>query len=353
MQAHHRRLALAAIASQMIFACAASGPARDTGGLNDTGWILFALPGESLSGDQPVTMHFENGRVHGSDGCNRYSTTFTAMGDQVRLAENIASTRMACPESLMRQAEAFTGALMKARKFRIDARQLVLLDAGGSELAILSAQRRDLAATSWRVSGYNNGKQAVVSVLPDSQLTISFAGDGRLTGSAGCNSYTASYSTAGNSIRIGQAAATRKMCSKPDGLKEQEKRFLRALASAASWQLDGGRLELRTATGALALSLTAAEPAAGPTPGQSGTVSLACGDQQVLVAYQEEKLQLNLGSETFSMRQVAAASGARYVAEGDATTTFWSKGERATLIVRGKAYPECTQAPAAFLQGGE
>jgi hypothetical protein len=42
------------------------------------------------------------------------------------------------------------------------------------------------------VTGYNNGKQAVVSVVIGSELTADFKADGNLGGSAGCNSYFAS-----------------------------------------------------------------------------------------------------------------------------------------------------------------
>jgi membrane-bound inhibitor of C-type lysozyme len=40
---------------------------------------------------------------------------------------------------------------------------------------------------------------------------------------------------------------------------------------------------------------------------------------------------------------VRAASGAKYEAEGDPATTFWSKGDKATLTIRGQALPECTR----------
>ena len=43
--------------------------------------------------------------------------------------------------------------------------------------------------------GYNNGKQAVVSVTPGTTLTANFGADGMLSGGAGCNDYAASYKT--------------------------------------------------------------------------------------------------------------------------------------------------------------
>jgi heat shock protein HslJ len=97
------------------------------------------------------------------------------------------------------------------------------------------------------------------SALAGRRATLNFA-DGKVEGSAGCNSYSASYTIAGEKISIGQAAATRRWCARPDGLMEQEAKFLLALASAESWRIDGDRLELRDATGALVVSLSAAVP---------------------------------------------------------------------------------------------
>ena len=350
MHTHRMGLGLVLITTQMVLACATVGSAGSGDALTDTGWKLSALPGQTSLTGRPATLHFSEGRVHGSDGCNRYSGTYNAAGEKFNISENLALTKMACPEPLMRQAEAFTRALTKASAWRKEAGQLVLLDSGGRELATLAAQPQDLAATSWRVTGYNNGKQAVVGILAGSELTLAFAADGKLAGAAGCNNYTASFTTFGERIEIGQAAATRKVCSQPEGIMEQEDRFLNALASAATWRLDGDRLELRTAAGALALSLSAADSAAVWTtePRRAALPSLVflCGDLRVLLTHHGERMQLSVGGEIFAMQQIEAASGAIYVAVDDATTSFWSKGDAATLVVRGQAYPNCMQVTA-------
>src|SRR5690606_23164902 len=75
--------------------------------------------------------------------------------------------------------------------------------------------------------------------------------------------------------------------------------------------------------------------------------TLQCGDQVVTFGHVGDTMRLTIGNEAFTMRQVPAASGARYEAVGDPTTAFWSKGERATLIVRGQRYPECATVRGA------
>jgi heat shock protein HslJ/uncharacterized lipoprotein YbaY len=80
-----------------------------------------------------------------------------------------------------------------------------------------------------------------------------------------------------------------------------------------------------------------------------------CGDQLINTEQIGSKLRLTLGSMIYKLRQVESASGTRYVAVDDATTLFWSKGERARLTVKGKAYSECVQADqvaVAFHAGG-
>lgn len=69
--------------------------------------------------------------------------------------------------------------------------------------------------------------------------------------------------------------------------------------------------------------------------------ALRCGNQNVTIGYTADTMHLALGKETIEMRPVEAASGAKFAATGDPTTTFWSKGDRAMLVLRGQTYPEC------------
>ena len=77
----------------------------------------------------------------------------------------------------------------------------------------------------------------------------------RVSGSAGCNNFTSTYRLEGDKLSIGPAAATRRMCASPEGIMEQEQRFLNALETVATARLEGDRLDFRTAQGALAATL--------------------------------------------------------------------------------------------------
>jgi heat shock protein HslJ len=91
-------------------------------------------------------------------------------------------------------------------------------------------------------------------VLAGTELSLAFAADGRVSGSAGCNNFMGTYTLSGASLKFGPAATTRKLCAQP-GVMEQEQQFLKALESVATIRQEGDRAELRTADGALAASL--------------------------------------------------------------------------------------------------
>ncbi len=227
-----------------------------------TGWLLESLNGAPPVPDTPVTLNFDADSFYGNDGCNQYRGSYQVNGDRITINDSIASTMMACPEPIMQQAMAYYEALKQAASFKIAGQQLTLLNGNGEVVATFVAQNRALSGTTWTVTGYNNGKQAVVSVLSGSTLTIIFGEDGRLSGSAGCNTYMTSYEVSDQSLRIGQIASTRMLCNEPDGVMEQETQFLQALGTAVTYRIDGERLELRTSDGALAVTATRGAPAA-------------------------------------------------------------------------------------------
>jgi heat shock protein HslJ/uncharacterized lipoprotein YbaY len=73
-------------------------------------------------------------------------------------------------------------------------------------------------------------------------------------------------------------------------------------------------------------------------------VRLRCGEQFVSVAYSQDPVRMIVGGEAFELRAVPAASGAKYEASSDPSTTLWNKGASSRVVVRGKAYPECSPA---------
>ena len=147
-------------------------------------------------------------------------------------------------------------ALGTTATFQIEGDTLQLFDADGNVVATFSRMEAvELAGTSWNVISYNNGNQAVVSVIIDTEITAIFGTDGTLSGSSGCNSYNTSYEVDGDSIAISpQIAATMAFCAEPEGIMDQEQQYLAALPTAATYSIELDRMEMRTSEGALVAS---------------------------------------------------------------------------------------------------
>ena len=231
--------------------------AMDTLQLEGPEWILSAYlnqDGEMVEALAGVfaSANFADGQVNGNGSCNGYSGGYEVDGSSISIGP-LASTEMFCgnPPGVMEQETAFLSAMGSAVEYRIESDQLVLLDPGGEMLLVFDAgEPLELPGSLWNVLMYNNGQEAVVSVILSTKLTAYFGEDGQLTGNAGCNNYTASYEVDGDQIKIGPAATTRMACSEPDGIMEQEAAYLAALEMASSYQFeDQQRLILLDAEG--------------------------------------------------------------------------------------------------------
>lgn len=223
--------------------------------LTEIPWLLIELEGEPPIPNTQITAEFdEEGRVGGTSGCNSYSTTYTVDGNRIKLGEEMIGTLMACPDPVMEQERVYLEALGAAVTSEIVDNELTLFDTDGNPLARYQAVYQELADTSWEVISYNTGTQAVTSVIIGTEITAEFSEEGQLSGNASCNQYNTTYETDGNKIKIGPAAVTRMLCSEPDGIMEQEARYLAALETAETYKIQGLNMEMRTSEGSLVAS---------------------------------------------------------------------------------------------------
>jgi len=249
------------LASVLMSACTAparfglAASAHGNVSLPGTHWALQALGTEAAPRTPAVTLDFgPDAQVSGNDGCNQYQGSYTAGAGSIQITR-VAGTLMACPDPVDAQARAYLEALQRAAHFEVDGTGLKLHDGNGHLLAAFVPAISSPVGTRWEVIAYNNGKQGVVSVLAGTRVSASFGTDGELAGDAGCNQYFAPYKLDGQAMSIGMIATTRKFCAEPEGLMQQEALYLDALGSTSTFRLDGDRLELRTADGALAATL--------------------------------------------------------------------------------------------------
>ena len=247
-----------------------AGPA-----LAETSWIMSSLNGALPIPDTTVTLQLgADASASGSDGCNRYWTTFEQDGQNLTFNQPMAGTMMACEKEVMAQASEYRETLATVTSFMRSARQLVLF-AGNDIVLTYIADVETLEGTSWDVVNYNNGREAVVGLLEGTEITLNFD-ETDLNGNAGCNNYFAGYAVKGKHIIVDPPGATMMVCEAPEGAMAQEAAYLAALESAATFRIEGDQLWLRTAEDAIAViavkkaivDLPAPEP---KTP--TGTVS--------------------------------------------------------------------------------
>ena len=107
----------------------------------------------------------------------------------------------------------------------------------------------NLENTTWVLE--SGGEQwNMQTVLEGSEITAVFDSDeGRVKGSAGCNSYFASYQASNKQLSISTIASTEMFCGEPIGIMEQEYRYLSILEAAQTYQIQGRRLKISSLGG--------------------------------------------------------------------------------------------------------
>jgi heat shock protein HslJ len=240
-------LALLAITASAA-ACSQAGVSSPSVGvrtLANTAWLVTSIDGQSVDPDTPPTLVFDDaGRVSGTGGCNQYNGPYTQDGGSLTFG-NLASTLMLCEGELGRQETAFLAAIAGTRTWQVTPEGD--LELGGA--ATIAAERAtqaptpkpvatELPGTSWDL--VQLGETADLAHLVPS---IEFGTDGTVSGFAGCNRFTGSFTTDASTLKLGPLATTKIGCPPPASTVETD--YLGALSGVTSWSTtDDGRLGL-------------------------------------------------------------------------------------------------------------
>ncbi len=223
--------------------------------LEATAWVLTEIQGQPVLAETWPTLRFENGKVAGYDGCNWFDGAYTVRGGGLTFG-SLMTTMRACLSGLsnstaaspiMQQAQAYHAALEAARKYAVREQNLIILDQSGAVLLTFSPQDTQLEGKTWQLTSYYNGKDSIQAVLGTATITAEFA-EGKMAGSAGCNSYSATYTQAGSKLTFGPAISIEMACAEA-GVMEQESAYLALLPTVVSYRMEGERLTLFNAQG--------------------------------------------------------------------------------------------------------
>lgn len=225
----------------ILLASAIAFAAPDAPPLEGRDWRLVGIQDVDASAlavlPHAPTIRFEAGHLHGFDGCNSFAGGYEIAGDELTLGP-LAGTLMACGSSAAATEASFRQALSGTLRFSVEGDRLSLASAEESapRLVFALATPSRLEGVDWVVTGFNNGRQAVVSPLLGSELDLRFEA-GAIVGHAGCNSFRANYTLEDQQIAIGPVVATRRTCADAD-VMAQERAFLAAVASATRFAID-------------------------------------------------------------------------------------------------------------------
>jgi heat shock protein HslJ len=247
-----------AVSSVVLLGLAAgcgSGSGGDPADIEDKPWQLTSATGLTIPDGVVPSAAFTGGNVFGTAGCNTYRASYTLDGDSLEIGEP-AGTLIGCPPPVDEFEHAYLDALGQVASWELDGEELVLSDADGN--ALLRYGVASLVG-SWTVTGVNTG-DAVSSPIVGTELTALFADDGSLTGSAGCNNYTTSYTADEGTITIEPPGSTRKLCPEPEGIMEQESAYLAALEAAETYGFNGPTMSLLDSEGKTLVTLIRAQP---------------------------------------------------------------------------------------------
>jgi heat shock protein HslJ len=195
---------------------------------------------------RPVTAGFKAGRISGFSGCNQFFGPYTLDRDRVVIGR-LAGSMMACEERSMAVENAVHAALAGTFRYVLAGHRLTLLSGTEPVLTFQAEPAPALEGVTWKITGFNNGRQAVVSPLSGTALSVTFK-EGFVEGSAGCNTFRATYTAQAYRIVIGPAAVTGMTCAGAD-VMQQEREFLSALQSTTTWGFDGRLLDMHRADG--------------------------------------------------------------------------------------------------------
>ena len=107
----------------------------------------------------------------------------------------------------------------------------------------VTQQSNAIEGTVWNLVSYNEQP-----ILAESEINAEFA-EGRVNGSAGCNSYFADYQLEDTQLNIETIGSTKKAC--PDDLMKQETAYLNLLDKAESAAVVDNVLTVNTPDGDL------------------------------------------------------------------------------------------------------
>lgn len=242
-------------------------PVQNAADLDDTKWILASLNGEPPVEGPTLTLDFHHGtEVGGFAGCNHFGGSYSAADGTLTIGD-ITQTLQLCeaPAGVMEQETDYLELLANAARYTVTDGTLEIQNEAGETILTFTLKRAAvldpaLVDAEWVLASLNGN-----ALIEGTRITLSFMEDeyeGRFGGFSGCNSYGGTFTAASEGrLGIGETALTAMFCTEPEGVSDQESRYLETLGTAPTYTVTEDRLEVQNSAGETVLVFARQEEA--------------------------------------------------------------------------------------------
>jgi len=223
-------------------------------------WYLISGGSVSIKPGTQITAFFDaQGKVSGSAGCNQYTATYGTTLNSLSIGAP-ATTKMSCsePMGIMDQETAYLTTIQGASSYSISGNTLTVNDSGGKAILTYSTvppytmTPAPLTGTKWYLNSLVDAQGQIWGPVTTNPISLQFVDDRNVSGNAGCNSYSGTYTVTGNSINISGFAVTLMYCGEP-GVMNLESTYLAILPMMKVYKISGNQLTLSDGTGKITM----------------------------------------------------------------------------------------------------
>ncbi|WP_405599596.1 META domain-containing protein [Streptomyces sp. NBC_01410] len=213
-------------------------------------WSVDSVTVDGKKSAAPEGAHVEitsKGRAQGSYGCNGFGADVKVAGDTITVG-NAVQTEMACDKGRMAFEDALRAAFSGKLKAKITDGKLTLTTDKGDSIALSAQKPAPLVGTKWTVNSLVTGDTAAsMPAGTEKNAYMTFAKDGSVRGSLGCNTFTSTAKISGSTITFDRLATTRKMCTGTAAMVESH--LLKVLGGKVTYKIDYRTLSLTAENG--------------------------------------------------------------------------------------------------------
>jgi heat shock protein HslJ len=229
----------------LLFSCQSNNSAEDNPDEILLGqWELSVLDGSKVITDRPIHIEFgKENLVSGFVGCNTLTGSYSIDGENQITFENLATTKMACPQKEMDIESSLLSFLESVDSYSVEDGKLNLnVDESKATALFYQMSESDVVNKYWKLIKLE-GQPIEMVENQEREQYFTLRSDGSITGFAGCNYFNGSYTLEdGNRIRVDEnLAMTMKLC--PD-VDVNEIKYLEVFKLADNYTISNDTLSL-------------------------------------------------------------------------------------------------------------